>query len=160
MLTASRLREVVHYDPATGLFTNRAPRKKIRVGDLAGTVDVESGYVALGIDRKRHYGHRLAFLYMTGAFPVGQADHINGDRSDNRWANLRDVPRQTNQQNKRKASISSTCKLLGAYRKRDKWESKIRTPEGVVRLGVFDTAQAAHDAYILAKRKFHAGCTI
>ena len=66
MITAERLRELLHYDPVTGIFTNIAPRKKIVVGSVAGSLDQESGYWMIGLERRRYYAHRLAWLYMTG----------------------------------------------------------------------------------------------
>lgn len=159
-LTAERLRELLHYDPDTGIFTNRAPRKKIRVGEVAGTLDQSSGYVCLGVDRRRHYAHRLAFLYMTGAWPRDLVDHKNGNRADNRWANLRDAPRLINQQNMRRAVSGSASGLLGAHRKRGRWSSQIKVRGQIVKLGIFSTPQEAHAAYIAAKRQQHEGCTI
>ncbi len=160
-LTADRLREVVTYDPTTGAFRNACSRKKVRIGEIAGTVDKSVGYIVLCIDRRRYYGHRLAFLYMTGRWPDECVDHINGDRIDNRWANLRSVSRSINQQNMRRAMHGSSSGLLGAHRKRGRWSSQIRTVDGqLMRLGTFDTAEEAHVAYVTAKRKLHEGCAL
>lgn len=159
-LTAARVRELLHYDPATGVFTNRAPRKKVRVGEVAGTVDGSTGYVKLRIDRRNYYGHRVAFLHATGEWPKQIVDHINGVRTDNRWTNLRDAPRVINQQNQRRAAGASASGLLGAHKKRDGWSSQIVVNGQMVKLGVFKTAEAAHDAYVRAKRELHEGCTI
>lgn len=159
-LTAARLRELLDYNPDTGIFTNRAPRKKIRVGEVAGSFDRSHGYIVLSVDCQKHYGHRLAFLYMTGRWPEFVVDHMNGNRSDNRWSNLRDATRLVNQQNMRSASTASSSGLLGAFKKRAKWTSNIRFKGGLVRLGSFNTASEAHAAYVAAKRKLHEGCTI
>lgn len=160
MLTAERLRHLVKYDPDTGLFTNISPRKKIVVGSLAGTFDKSNGYICLCVDRQRVYGHRLAYLYMTGEWPDGLIDHINGVRTDNRWANIRLGSRELNQQNMRKANKTSASGLIGAFKKRNKWESKIKVHGIAIGLGSFDTAEQAHHAYVQAKRLHHAGCTI
>lgn len=159
-LTAERLRALVIYDPETGVFTHRAARKKIRVGEIAGTVDKQSGYALLCIDRRRYYGHRLAFLYMTGKWPKHMVDHRDGNRSNNAFVNLRDASRTINQQNRRSATVGSASGLLGAFKKRNKWESRIRTGGHIVPLGVFDTALQAHKAYVTAKRQLHEGCTL
>lgn len=159
-LTAQRLRELLNYDPETGVFTNRAPRKKIRVGEAAGTLDKSTGYIVLCIDRRHYYGHRLAFLYVTGRWPVQLVDHKDGARTNNRWGNLRDEPRSINQQNMRHAMPGTASGLLGAFKKRARWESRIRIGEKIIRLGTFATARAAHEAYIVAKREHHPGCTI
>lgn len=159
-LTAERLKQLVHYDPDTGVFTHIAPRKKIRVGEQAGGIDPGSGYVVLCIDRKRHYAHRLAFLYMNGKWPAQLVDHRDGNRSNNAFSNLRDAPRLINQQNMRRAACTSSSGLIGAFKKRDRWESRIRVAGTIIRLGVFGTAEEAHAAYVAAKRVHHPGCTI
>ncbi len=51
MLTTERLRELLDYNPETGVFTNRAPRKKIRVGEVSGALDKSTGYIKITIDR-------------------------------------------------------------------------------------------------------------
>jgi hypothetical protein len=97
-LTAEVLRTLVHYDPETGLFkwkTQSWPRNP-------GPIEQKTpkGYTRFSVLNKRYMAHRLAWLYVTGAWPRGQIDHINGDRSDNRWANLRDVTPSENARNR------------------------------------------------------------
>jgi len=58
--------------------------------------------VTIGANGSRHLAHRLAWLYMAGAWPSGVIDHMNGDPSDNRWSNLRDVTQAENNANRRK----------------------------------------------------------
>jgi HNH endonuclease/AP2 domain len=160
LITAKRLRQLVSYDPLTGVFTNIAPRKKVVVGTVAGTIDQDSGYVCLTLDRRRYYGHRLAFLYVHGTWPSLHVDHEDGLRSNNVFTNLRDRSRRFNQQNMRRAMSTNASGLLGAMKKRDRWTSQIRAQGRVIRLGTFGTAQAAHQAYVVAKRRLHEGCTI
>lgn len=160
MLTVERLKQLVSYDPETGIFTNSAPRKKVRVGEVAGALDKSNGYIKICIDRKHYYAHRLAFLFMTGAWPAAFVDHCNGERTDNRLANLRDVPKRVNQQNRRTATVGSASGLLGAHKKRGRWSSHIRANGALVKLGTFATAEQAHAAYVNAKRQLHEGCTL
>jgi hypothetical protein len=89
-------------------------------------------------------------------------DHINGNKLDNRWSNLRIVERVTNGQNRRRANKNNAAGLLGAHKRRGStgWTSSITTPDGVRFLGFFDSAIKAHEAYVSAKRQLHAGCTI
>ncbi len=159
-LTAIRLRELLDYNPATGVFTNKSPRKKITVGEIAGAIDKSNGYWKITIDRRHYFAHRLAFLFMTGAWPSAFVDHINGDRTANHWENLRDVPKRINQQNRRTATAGSKSGLLGAHKKRGRWSSQIHSNGQLIKLGVFTTAEQAHTAYVTAKRKLHEGCTI
>ena len=92
-------------------------------------------------------------------------DHINGNRGDNRLCNLRDVSRKINTQNRKSASINNSCGLLGVSEHKGVGKSG-RFVAGIYiegkrkHLGVFDTAQQAHEAYLTAKRKYHEGCTI
>ncbi|MCK9994454.1 MAG: hypothetical protein Dbin4_02974, partial [Alphaproteobacteria bacterium] len=98
-LTQSRLKELLHYDPDTGVFTRRVQTSSnARVGDVAGCLHPE-GYRHIQIDGKRYAAHRLAWLYMTGEWPTNQLDHLNGVRDDNRWGNLREATHGQNQQN-------------------------------------------------------------
>ncbi len=98
MITYERLRELIIYGPATGLFTWRVARARcIRPGDPAGFVTAR-GYVRVMIDGRTYQLHRLAFLYMEGRHPT-QIDHINGVRYDNRWVNLRECNGSQNQGN-------------------------------------------------------------
>jgi hypothetical protein len=91
------LTSVLHYTPETGEFLWNLPRPKIRVGQRAGYKKKNTGYIYIEIDGKSYSAHRLAWFYVTGTFPKKQIDHINRNRSDNRYENLREA---TNSQNK------------------------------------------------------------
>lgn len=158
-LTADRLRELLDYDPQTGLFTWRRTRAKARKGAVAGT-PCSYGYVKIGIDNEDYRAHRLAWLYCHGEWPSDQIDHIDGDIKNNAINNLRDVSTSVNQQNLRRAKAHSTHGYMGTSKRGEKWAARITT-NGVFRhLGVFATAEEAHAAYIEAKRLVHPGCTI
>jgi hypothetical protein len=98
ILTAARLRELLHYDPKTGRFTwlvQNASKSWPRVG----TKHDAKGYIRIGIDNRKYLAHRLAWLYMTGSWPKSDVDHINRRPGDNRWRNLRVVTRAQNNLN-------------------------------------------------------------
>jgi hypothetical protein len=159
-LTADRVREVLAYDPETGRFTWRVrtgPRGV--VGARAGSQRVD-GYIQIRLGRRSYLAHRLAWLYVHGAWPKGEIDHVNGGKGDNRIANLRDVPRNLNQQNMRRAHKRSRSGLLGVGKRDGRWYARIGINDAEVWLGRFDTAQQAHEAYLAAKRQMHDGCTI
>ena len=155
MLTQERLKELLHYNPETGLFTRLIQRTNGGSGFIHST-----GYVHIYIAGKTYAAHRLAWFYMTGEFPKHDIDHINGIKHDNRFCNLRDVPKCVNMQNERHARKHSSSKLMGATRHKNKFQSAIHINGKRVHLGTFNTAEEAHAAYIEAKRIHHLGCTI
>ena len=115
-LTADRLRELLHYDPDTGVFTRRvATAPCVRIGDIAGCFDNSNGYLKIGVDGRQRYAHRLAWLYANGTFPVFDIDHLNGIRTDNTLLNLRDVPRKQNIENVKIARTTNKLGVLGVF---------------------------------------------
>ena len=159
-LTAERLRELLHYDPETGIFTWLVHRPPIKAGAIAG--GFVHSYLRIRISGRAYGSHRLAWLYMTGEWPEEDIDHINGVKHDNRIKNLRNVSRLMNTQNQRRAQSHNTSGLLGVSRveSRNKWVATIKFAGKKRHIGYFRTPQEAHDAYIAAKRQLHEGCTI
>ena len=154
-LTVSRVREVLHYDPKTGVFTwQKQTGPRATIGAPAGTINVR-GYFEISVDGKKYASHRLAWLYSQGTWPQGEIDHINGLRTDNRLLNLRDVSRPENMQNRVKANRTNSNGLLGVSVHGKKWRARIQAGQKVIRLGTYDTAEAAQQAYLQAKRQFH-----
>lgn len=162
-LTQVRLREVLNYDETTGFFSWRTDKAStVPAGKRAGSFH-QRGYRIICLDGRRYREHRLAWLWCKGEFPTAYIDHINGDRSDNRIENLRDVTKAVNQQNLRAAQSNSSTGLLGvrAHSKRKNcFDAFIKVDERRIYLGRFKTAEAAHAAYMTAKRNLHEGCTI
>jgi HNH endonuclease len=158
MLTAARLRELLHYDPETGVFTRlERSTNSVSVGDAAGGLD-DHGYIRIRVDGKKYRAHRLAWLYMTGEWPRSQIDHRNLKRSDNRWRNLRSA---TNGQNRSNARLNrnSTTGLKGVYRdhrcSRKLWEARISADGRTIRLGGFFTREEAHQARQRVAKNLH-----
>jgi len=92
MLTVERLKELLTYEPDTGLFVRRiavgSGGRRCRIGDVVGHRR-KDGYVHIAVDNERHLAHRLAWLYMTGEWPSTTLDHWDRDTSNNRWKNIR-----------------------------------------------------------------------
>lgn len=157
-LTQERLKELLHYAPDTGVFTwISGPRRTKTAGCLQRV-----GYLVVRLDGTLYYLHRLALLYMDGEWP-GMVDHVNGERADNRWSNLRQCSAEVNAQNKRKAYSSKLYDLpLGVTwaARRGKYMAQIGHAGKNKALGYFSCPQEAHQAYLIAKRELHAGCTI
>lgn len=160
MLTSERLKELLEYCPNSGEFTWKNSRGSVKAGAIAGSKN-SLGYIQIQVDGVNQFGHRLAWLYQNGSFPIGSIDHINGDVWDNRICNLRDVNHKTNLQNRRKAPCNNySSGLLGVSRSGNRWRAYITVDGRQMHLGCFSKADDAHDAHVKAKRKLHAGCTI
>lgn len=159
-LIQSALRAAVHYDPDTGHFTRLVrTSNRINAGDLAGSLTA-LGYLRFFVCGRSYAAHRLAWLYMTGTWPHGEVDHINGDKVDNRFANLRVVSRSVNMQNQRRARVENKVGALGVSVQKGRFRAQIQTPAGKVHIGMYGTQEEAHAAYVAAKRKLHEGCTL
>jgi len=156
-----RLRDVLKYDEFSGIFYWKVIlSNRVKPGDIAGSVS--NGYVWISIDGIRYPAHRLAWLFVYGIWPKGEVDHRYGDRGDNRIANLRDVSGSVNRQNVRTArSHNKSTGVLGVDKlPSGRYRAKVRHNGVGHYLGVFDTSDAAHQAYVIAKRKIHEGCTL
>lgn len=154
ILTRDRLCELIVYDPVSGILRWKKSRANLKAGSVAKSrLD---GYLRIRVDGKSYMAHRLAWLYMTGEWPSGQIDHINGVRDDNRFVNLRDVETNENRRN-RKKNLNSTSGFKGVSFKRwqHQWVARIQTDGRRLHLGYFDTAEEAHVAYCTAAKKYH-----
>lgn len=159
-LTAEQLREVVSYDPETGAFKWR-PRSRVGVHRPVGTLS--HGYLVIGIGGRGgvpRAAHRLAWLYVHGEWPANEIDHINGDKLDNRIANLRDVSSTTNKENARKPKRNNKSGVLGVRKHGNRFVAGITRDYKSYYIGCFATAEQAHEAYVAAKREHHAGNTL
>lgn len=157
MLTADRLRDVLEYDPETGVFRWRVSRRggTATEGALAGSKRVD-GYRAIKVDGVKYKEHRLAWLYMTGEWPVHQIDHINLVRDDNRWSNLREADHASNMRNCRERRHgSSGVKGVSWHKRRERWSAQIRVDGKLHYLGLFADINEAAAAYAAASERYH-----
>ena len=150
-LTQALLREYLHYDPLTGVWTwITQKRGKAHVGDHPKP-DKRHGYRHVGLFGKRYRTGRLAFLYMTGKWPKGEVDHWNRVRHDDTWTNLRDVTPTVNQSNKHVMRNNTSGYTGVAKHNTGKWRAVISVANRQKHLGVFDTREAAHARVLQAK---------
>jgi hypothetical protein len=160
-VTAEMLRERMAYDPETGVFRLRRSQKRWKAGQVAGSLG-KNGYVHIRVAGVLCLAHRLAWLYVNGVWPAEQVDHINGDRIDNRMANLRLA---TNQQNQRNSKLprDNTSGFKGAFlvssrkhwKKGRRWKAAITVNSRSIHLGYFATPEEAHAAYCAAAEKHY-----
>ena len=153
MFTAHQLREMISYDPVTGVFKWLYNSRNTRIGQEAGYRD---RYVQIGISGRVYTAHRLAWLYMTGEWPTADLDHINGDKHDNRWDNLREADRSENNQNLgMRSDNKSGFKGVWWNQANRNWSAQIQHRGKRHCLGNYPTPEEAYAAYLAAKRKLH-----
>jgi len=147
-LTAERAREMLDYDPATGVFTWRvAPSRFIKPGTRAGHKRARGEYV-IRVDDHQMLAARLAWLMMTGALPAHEIDHADCDPSNDTWANLREATKSQNGAN-RKLQSNNTSGFKGVtwFKPAKRWMAQSKLNRKKVHLGYHDTAEQAHEAY-------------
>lgn len=160
-LSAKMAKKYLEYNPSTGQFVwkeSPAYNKKFMIGRRAGC-KAPHGYIFIKVFGVTYYGHRLAWLFMTGRWPRFHLDHKNGRRSDNRWSNLRRGGHVVNSHNRR-GKQGSRFGLKGIFFSDDVYRRKPFGAKIGVRgktryLGYFATPQLAHKAYCIAAKKYH-----
>lgn len=158
-MTAQRLRELLNYDPTTGIFRWLVSGHGVKAGDVAGYLQ-SNGYRQIKIDGRKYLASRLAWLYAHGVWPKGQIDHKNGIHNDGRLENFRDVTHAGNMQNQRLAHSNSKTGFLGVSPHLGKFKAQIKLGGKGRYLGLFTTPDEAHAVYLAAKREIHATCTL
>jgi hypothetical protein len=159
-LTAAMVRRALDYDPATGLLFWRhrddvLPRVNKRLaGKPAGCRDGQYGYLSVRLHDRLYQAHRLIWLHITGEWPTGVLDHVDGNPSNNVWSNLRPATRAENNRNQRNRRDGF---LKGAVRepKTGRWTAMITLGRKNHYLGTFSTQEEAHAAYTAAAKRLH-----
>jgi HNH endonuclease/AP2 domain len=154
-LTAAQLRLLLDYNPDTGVFTWRIPpHPRFRVGAVAGCL-FSNGYRYIKIEKRTYKAHRLAWLYMSGEWPVGELDHKNTVRHDNRIANLRQPPSRSLACANTSKSSRNKSGYKGVSRCGNSWRAQIWLNGRRYHLGLFDAPAEAHAAYAAAAKRLH-----
>ena len=173
MLSADRLSTLATYDQYTGditwlprtpdMFLCRANERtrvcarfnKLWAGKVAGHKN-SMGYIVLNINQKTIQAHRAAWALHCGSWPFGQIDHENGNRSDNRIENLRDVTSGENAKN-RCIHSNNTSGYMGVHfhKRSGKWHARIMESRVRSHLGSFDTEEDAAAAYVECAKKMN-----
>lgn len=149
----AKLLEVLRYEPDTGHFfwVEQTPRVSSRPLDRpAGGYDGK-GYITIILEGRRYGASRLAWFYMTGAWPEKLVDHINCVRNDNRWCNLREANLRQNAGNSGvRPDNKSGYKGVSWHKKLSKWRAQINISGKLTHLGLFSTPEEASAAYLKA----------
>lgn len=154
MLTLERLKEIIDYNPESGIFIAKIRRSHCQKGDVVGC-NYGDGYMRTAIDGRDYLLHRLAWFYVYGQMPK-MIDHINGDRGDNRIENLRIADYHINARNScRKTNSSARFKGISWHKVSKKWQVQIRCGGELIPLGYFDDDTEAAFNYDLASLKYH-----
>jgi hypothetical protein len=161
-ISVATLREVLEYDSARGVLVWRQRDEKhfdsrracnVWNARFAGTVagrPKPTGYAEVSIFDRKHSAHRVIYAMVHGRWPLGEIDHINGNRADNRIENLRDVSRKDNAKNLPIQANNSSGVVGVAWRKKlNKWHAYITVNRKQILVGFFDSlsdAKAARQA--------------
>lgn len=153
LISPERVREILHYDPETGIFTWLSDRGTNRLaGRRAGYKRSTDGYWVICIEGRSYLAHRLAWAYVTGEWPENEIDHKNGLTDENAFANLREATHTQNMKNrKRKSSFTGASRGHRSSR----WEARISVDGKTKHLGTFDTQEDAAKAYRAAANQHY-----
>lgn len=155
-MNQQRLKQLLSYDPATGVFVNLTDRAgNCKAGCVAGSVR-KHGYIAITLDGKSYYAHRLAWLYVNGEFPAFYIDHKDGDGTNNRIDNIRIATPSENQCNG-KPSARNTSGVRGVTWSKAacKWMAQIAKAGKTYHLGLFHDIKDAEAAVTKARESLH-----
>lgn len=150
-ISHARLQRFLEYDEMTGVFAWRKDRGGRKFdGEPAGSLDA-NGYITITVCGNRFFAHRLAWFYLHRKWPQQYIDHINGNRSDNRIANLRDVSCHQNCQNISLISKNNATGVTGVSVQGKKYRAELQFQGARYDLGMFSTIEEAGKAYVAAK---------
>lgn len=151
MKSPAELRTLLRYDWDTGRLWWRdagTPQRRAKyAGREAFTADDGNGYKQSRIAGVQYRAHRVIWALVTGEWPFAQIDHINGDRSDNRIANLRLASPSENGANRRKSRGSSTFVGVHQHKKSGGWIASIQKDGRRQHIGLYSTEIEAVIAY-------------
>lgn len=172
-IDVSLLRSLISYDARTGDLTwksrsdamfsdaghsasHTAARWNTRyAGSPALNNQSDTGYLRGAIFDKQYKAHQVCWALAHGAWPSGDIDHIDGDRTNNRASNLRAVGRSENMKNRAMSSNNTSGHMgVGYCKLRKKWKSRIYYEGRCINLGSFENKEAAVESRILAEKKY------
>ena len=139
--------EHLKYTPEDGkVWWVKHPRRSTANGTEAGNM-MQNGYRKLKFFGKQYLTHRMAWFLHHGRWPAGDIDHIDGNPSNNKLSNLRDVTHCVNIQNRKSATVKNKTGFLGVVKRKNKFAAHVHRNGKQIYLGLFETAELAHQAY-------------
>lgn len=155
MISREELKYRLSYDEHSGVFIRMRSPRGDTIGRAAGSIHKATGYVMIYIRGKAYRAHRLAFLYMRGEIPE-IVDHINGNRSDNRWSNLRESTKEGNSHNSIiSKNNKSGVKCVSWNKRLGKWHARIMKERKYEHIGYFPDLIGAELAVRKARIELH-----
>jgi hypothetical protein len=151
-LTRERLKELLDYNPETGIFRWRRTRGGAKAGmEIKNLVD--NRYVGVQLDGVPYYCHRLAWFYVTGAWPRAEIDHIDRCSTNNAIANLREATSSENKRNQKISRCNSSGVAGVSWCKRtQKWQARIYVSRRAIFLGRYQEKEAAVAARVAGEK--------
>jgi HNH endonuclease len=156
MITQERLKELLSYDPLTGVFLWRVDRGGKRAGETAGCK--KRTYTMISVDDELYRAHHLAWFYMTGEWPEPFVDHRDLNKHNNVWTNLRLATKSQNQANiglikSNKSGLKGVSRYRAGEAYGKPWQAQIQKDGKTIYLGHFATKEEGHAAYLMAAQK-------
>lgn len=154
-MTQDELKKMLRYSPKTGEFVWLVAKKGHCAGVIAGSLQ-SRGYLQVGVNGRKYLAHRLAWFYMTGQWPERQVDHRDGERTNNKWKNLRKATPSENGNN-RGQQVNNTSGIKGVSwcKNKRKWTARIKVGGTYRNLGYFPVIDDAATAYKVAAQHHH-----
>jgi len=154
-ITKAMLEQAYTYDLKTGAFTRNFSEGGEKAGAQAGYVNTQ-GYISLGYRKKHLLAHRVAYLFTVGKWPEKQIDHIDGDRKNNKWVNLREATGSQNGFNaKRRKDNNTGVKCVRKIESSGKYRVLIRADKKAKHIGCYNTLDEAESAAKAARAGMH-----
>ncbi|QJA18034.1 hypothetical protein vBSenH9_69 [Salmonella phage vB_Sen_H9] len=158
-LNIQDIQEAFAYDPETGVFTWKRGNRK---GKEAGTLN--RGYRQLRYKGFKAYAHQVAFVIMENRWPEECIDHIDRNKLNNRWSNLREASITENNHNGRTSKASSGYLNVTWHKGLQKWMVRLHDKQGLIKGTTkyfsYDRLEDAVNYANLLRKKFHGDFAI
>ena len=152
MVAQDLVKELFDYDPEGFLVYKKRARSGVPAGSRAGS-DSGNCYRVITINFRHYVAHRLIWLWHKGEWPVGQIDHINRKKRDNRIENLRTASESQNRANS-KRKVDNTTGFKGVRFHGGRWYARIMVNGKSISLGGHGSPETAHEAYCTAAKGY------